>query len=1243
MKFPDRQLASKVWHRRTSRWLPAVVLSALLCSCQGPEQVSLQSNEKLPFADAYEFDLFLLSEWESRVVPEAVSFELKQSDVDKILNTGEDDCADCKEYQSIFQFGSEGTLYFYPYGVPSEDSLEHPAIACTKLSDSEECDPNIEDCEIVEPECDPNIEDCEIVEPECDPNIEDCGIGDCNPETGENCEAEECDPDDPDCDPEAMGAPEAGDPDPVKWRCTYYQTGGSGIDYVWNNVLSDETSALDPSQIIKIGNGDSVGSSTTLSLAYDDMPAVHMLNMLGFDADTIGNHNFDVTMEHFQNVINRADYKIVISNMYNLPNNLEHTAQYKIIEIPAVGEDGLVEPKDNLTHRTVKVALLGIIDEMIAQTITRGSFGTMEVSDYCSVINTMEEAYNQNARVFVLLSHITGDSANVRNFFNAFFALNEKFSHAVTSAKSKKKAETKAPEGDNKSLVLDDGYAGFYEDYPCSSRLIVTHDMLKKYRESSTERANATADDLRSLMRQEIFEGIAFIFGEGNDSNPLLTPMAAGSNLTNIDCGENQDPMLNDYYIQYDVNGCYSMKAEDNQNLDKKIFDSADGGALLGRLSEANIISNYSACFDGEDQKDQKLVSCNENDGIRGKALSKFGLKSFNFKINDESREGDSQSHVIWFNEIPLRGSHTAKARFIIKPKEEIPGLTNRISVHLNEYKLEPVIDPLYEERYKSQLDCERLFDSAFVPQVCKDYKDLYLEYLRCCGDGQDNDKVDTSKNNCPVFSGQDRCNAFETLDRTESSEKCVDALFDVMDNDSSNPNVPTINDMQNIWTCMYNITQLTYSTNLCWDAGFTNVHDSDANSGCYSPKFVCSFGDRYAAKENKGQEIRKFNTFTPNLILNMLLKHMNSKNSNGQNYYDSLFGSSKNGKDIDLAIFNAGNIRESHGYSIIDYDMIHTALFYNNKAVVMPFSLKKIVELLEAGLSAKVDGAFPAIAGINIAYKTINSSTKKVNEIWAVDFKQKFTDIMYLSEDLRTAIKENANSGEKTCILGVRKADEKSCMIGEYSIEGNNIKGTVYACDESVGGEYSVVCRSIGHAMPEPEEFFISNDVQEIQKSLEKNYKVLITDYIYNMGDGFDTVLKDVDRINHVDISKDYLYDIFEGILQHDDKMICKYDINASSDDDEFEMNTLDELITYNLIKRIYTDKTVPESGNSMGYAVDYANALCVATQKKLAEDLSIAEDCNYKADQAAAGNGSDKDDKPVVDPVEPGEEAQG
>lgn len=190
--------------------------------------------------------------------------------------------------------------------------------------------------------------------------------------------------------------------------------------------VSDWHAQLDPLSVIGVGNvggaavlsayfqsdraanpntltltaGDAFGASPPLSGFFNEEPAVRAMRLMGFGADTFGNHNFDRGVAHLQSMIDLAaddsgavpgnPFSYASANLRNVGDNLTGVAPYKIFEVGGV-----------------KVAVIGITNPEAPSLVFPGSFGTIEVTDPIPAANKAKaRAKRQGARVFVAITHL---------------------------------------------------------------------------------------------------------------------------------------------------------------------------------------------------------------------------------------------------------------------------------------------------------------------------------------------------------------------------------------------------------------------------------------------------------------------------------------------------------------------------------------------------------------------------------------------------------------------------------------------------------------------------------------------------------------------------------------------------------------------------------------------------------------------------------------------------------------------
>jgi 2',3'-cyclic-nucleotide 2'-phosphodiesterase (5'-nucleotidase family) len=146
--------------------------------------------------------------------------------------------------------------------------------------------------------------------------------------------------------------------------------------------------------------GDAYGASPPLSNFFDEVPAVLAMRLMGFDADTFGNHNFDRGIAHLQQMIDLASapageqpgdpFQYVSSNLANLEENLSGVKPYEIFDVAGL-----------------KIAVIGITNPEAPTLVFPGNFGTIEVTDPVAAANKARaQARQAGANFFIALTHM---------------------------------------------------------------------------------------------------------------------------------------------------------------------------------------------------------------------------------------------------------------------------------------------------------------------------------------------------------------------------------------------------------------------------------------------------------------------------------------------------------------------------------------------------------------------------------------------------------------------------------------------------------------------------------------------------------------------------------------------------------------------------------------------------------------------------------------------------------------------
>jgi 5'-nucleotidase len=145
-----------------------------------------------------------------------------------------------------------------------------------------------------------------------------------------------------------------------------------------------------------VTSGDAFGASPPLASFFEEETAVKALNLMGVQADTFGNHNFDRGIPHLQKMIGLSDYTYVSSNLGNLSANLSGNnlaAPYKIFDVGGL-----------------KVGLVASTNPDAPSITFPGRMGTLTVQDPVTASMTAATAAKAaGAKIVIAMTHMGAD------------------------------------------------------------------------------------------------------------------------------------------------------------------------------------------------------------------------------------------------------------------------------------------------------------------------------------------------------------------------------------------------------------------------------------------------------------------------------------------------------------------------------------------------------------------------------------------------------------------------------------------------------------------------------------------------------------------------------------------------------------------------------------------------------------------------------------------------------------------
>jgi 2',3'-cyclic-nucleotide 2'-phosphodiesterase (5'-nucleotidase family)/predicted AlkP superfamily phosphohydrolase/phosphomutase len=140
-----------------------------------------------------------------------------------------------------------------------------------------------------------------------------------------------------------------------------FAIGGSAFLDTWFDLYRSEA----PNGSITVAAGDSVGATPPISSFFGDVPTVEIMNLMGFSADGLGNHNFDKGEQYLRNTL------IPLANFPYLSSNIVDAQG----DTPAEWSPSAVFDFDG-----TKIGLVGFSNEDIPELIFPGGLGPFHVA-----------------------------------------------------------------------------------------------------------------------------------------------------------------------------------------------------------------------------------------------------------------------------------------------------------------------------------------------------------------------------------------------------------------------------------------------------------------------------------------------------------------------------------------------------------------------------------------------------------------------------------------------------------------------------------------------------------------------------------------------------------------------------------------------------------------------------------------------------------------------------------------------
>jgi 2',3'-cyclic-nucleotide 2'-phosphodiesterase (5'-nucleotidase family)/predicted AlkP superfamily phosphohydrolase/phosphomutase len=168
-----------------------------------------------------------------------------------------------------------------------------------------------------------------------------------------------------------------------------FAIGGSAALKPWFDIYRAEA----PNNSLTIAAGDSVGATPPISTFFGDTPTIELMNMMGFSADGLGNHNFDKGQAYLRNtLIPLANFPYVSANVVDPVTS----------DPPAEWSKSVVFTIDG-----VKVALVGFTNDDAPTLVSPDAFSPFIVKNSLQEVNKRAgQLRRQKIPVIVAIGHL---------------------------------------------------------------------------------------------------------------------------------------------------------------------------------------------------------------------------------------------------------------------------------------------------------------------------------------------------------------------------------------------------------------------------------------------------------------------------------------------------------------------------------------------------------------------------------------------------------------------------------------------------------------------------------------------------------------------------------------------------------------------------------------------------------------------------------------------------------------------
>jgi len=176
-----------------------------------------------------------------------------------------------------------------------------------------------------------------------------------------------------------------------------FTIGGAAFLKPWFDIYRAESQ----NGSITVAVGDSVGASPPISNFFGDTPTIELMNAMGFDADGLGNHNFDKGQAYLRNtLIPLADYPFLSTNVVDAQGNTP--AEWK--------------PSNVFSFDGANVGVVGFTNEDAPTLVSPNAFDPFHVAPRLATVQAeVNKLRSKKVQTIVVLGHDGATAGTLSN------------------------------------------------------------------------------------------------------------------------------------------------------------------------------------------------------------------------------------------------------------------------------------------------------------------------------------------------------------------------------------------------------------------------------------------------------------------------------------------------------------------------------------------------------------------------------------------------------------------------------------------------------------------------------------------------------------------------------------------------------------------------------------------------------------------------------------------------------------